>query len=56
MQSLRHTKWENIVNIIKLVNVTNEYNRKEADSQIYNKVVVSSGEKVERRSNVGVGD
>ena len=34
MQSLRHTKLANIVNIIKLVNVPSEYNRKEADSQI----------------------
>ena len=56
MQSLRHTKLANIVNIIKLVNVPSEYNRKEADSQIQNKPVATSGEKEERRSNVGVGN
>ena len=35
---------------------TSEYNRKEADSQTENKLVVTSGEREAGRGDIGVGE
>ena len=40
----------------KKIQQTSEYDKKEADSGIENKLVVTNGEREAGRGNVGVGD
>ena len=55
-QKERNTVWYQLYVASKKIQQTSEYDKKEADSGIENKLVVTNGEREAGRGNVGVGD